>query len=568
MSIENVMKRYEDQKPDILSRKEESLVARVEGPDGSPRIIRVYHKEMPAYQALENHSCPGLPKIYGCSREQDCFVVEEEWIDGICIQEILEGGGTLEPQRALAIMEEVSKTLGYLHSKGFIHRDVKAEHVMLTAEGNVFLIDLDAAMRIRQEKKNDTQLLGTTGYAAPEQFGLVRSDARTDIYAMGILLNTVLTGQHPTVELYRKEPAAKIITKCTALSPADRYQNMKELETALSEAYLTTLNRSNSDEVETVEKTDKFKKSEGASHTSLGKEAGSRDEQQTFEKASKPKKAGSSEKGGNKSFAKKAGAGVLICALIAAGAYFLPGMLPDDGTDIQTSDGMQSSQDSQQDGRKRNADGSLALPEGYEQLYVEPNGEDATTYYTFRQGSRNAPLGTGSIMIDDTYEVHVDENVGQIDGYDEDWGAWILSSRKCEVGEQGFFYAEKGDKKYAIQVLTMGEPISAYTKIPDLQNMKDGYLKPGDDMYLPEERVVRLKYKAGEPVKLYLVAMYRFDNLVPTCDSDLVTIQLDESQTQWPWHVFNMTFDNPDGGDVTVRVPNQDTSLTFVFEEE
>ena len=46
MSIENVMKRYEDQKPDILSRKEESLVARVEGPDGSPRIIRVYHKEM------------------------------------------------------------------------------------------------------------------------------------------------------------------------------------------------------------------------------------------------------------------------------------------------------------------------------------------------------------------------------------------------------------------------------------------------------------------------------------------------------------------------------------------
>lgn len=171
-------------------------------------------------------------------------------------------------------------------------------------------------------------------------------------------------------------------------------------------------------------------------------------------------------------------------------------------------------------------------------------------------------------MIDDTYEVHVDENVGQIDGYDEDWGAWILSSRKCEVGEQGFFYAEKGDKKYAIQVLTMGEPISAYTKIPDLQNMKDGYLKPGDDMYLPEERVVRLKYKAGEPVKLYLVAMYRFDNLVPTCDSDLVTIQLDESQTQWPWNVFLMTFDNPDGGDVTLRVPNQDTSLTFVFEEE
>lgn len=74
---------------------------------------------------------------------------------------------------------------------------------MLTPEGKVYLIDLDAAMQLAPEKKSDTQLLGTAVYAAPEQFGLTRSDVRTDIYAVGILLNILLTGVHPAVEQYR-----------------------------------------------------------------------------------------------------------------------------------------------------------------------------------------------------------------------------------------------------------------------------------------------------------------------------------------------------------------------------
>ena len=150
----------------------------------------------------------------------------------------MEGGGTLEPQRALAIMEEVSKTLGYLHSKGFIHRDVKAEHVMLTADGKVFLIDLDAAMRIRQEKKNDTQLLGTTGYAAPEQFGLVRSDARTDIYAIGAILRfmlygTLKAGAETDCGITVSGPLQNIIKKCMEPDRTKRYPSAKELELAL-----------------------------------------------------------------------------------------------------------------------------------------------------------------------------------------------------------------------------------------------------------------------------------------------------------------------------------------------
>lgn len=76
-------------------------------------------------------------------------------------------------------------------------------------------------------------------FAAPEQFGLTRSDVRTDIYAVGILLNILLTGVHPAVEQYRSGDLAKIIAKCTEMNPGSRYQNASELLTDLEHAVLS-----------------------------------------------------------------------------------------------------------------------------------------------------------------------------------------------------------------------------------------------------------------------------------------------------------------------------------------
>ena len=72
----------------------------------------------------------------------------------------------------------------------------------------------------------------TVGYASPEQLGVTQSDARTDIYATGILLNVMLTGKHPT-EAFAKGRAGRIIRKCTALNPDDRYQCAEKLSDAL-----------------------------------------------------------------------------------------------------------------------------------------------------------------------------------------------------------------------------------------------------------------------------------------------------------------------------------------------
>ena len=82
--------------------------------------------------------------------------------------------------------------------------DVKPENIILRGSEAV-LIDFDAARLHKPEHEMDTQILGTTGFAAPEQYGLSQSDLRTDIYSVGILINVMLTGEHPSKKLAEGE---------------------------------------------------------------------------------------------------------------------------------------------------------------------------------------------------------------------------------------------------------------------------------------------------------------------------------------------------------------------------
>lgn len=118
-----------------------------------------------------------------------------------------------------------------LHSIGAVHRDVKPENIILRGSEAV-LIDFDAARIHKPEHENDTQILGTTGFAAPEQYGLSQSDIRTDIYAMGILINVMLTGEHPSRKLAEGK-MGRIVDRCTHVNPQRRYKNVLRLMEAL-----------------------------------------------------------------------------------------------------------------------------------------------------------------------------------------------------------------------------------------------------------------------------------------------------------------------------------------------
>ena len=118
-----------------------------------------------------------------------------------------------------------------LHSIGAVHRDVKPENIILRGD-NAVLIDFDAARFHKPENSADTQILGTTGFAAPEQYGLSQSDIRTDIYALGVLINVMLTGEHPSRHL-AKGRMGRIVDRCTQVNPQRRYKNVLRLMEAL-----------------------------------------------------------------------------------------------------------------------------------------------------------------------------------------------------------------------------------------------------------------------------------------------------------------------------------------------
>ncbi len=222
-----------------LSDKGNGAVFKVSGENGTVFVLRIYDREIAAYKMLEGRDIPGIPKVIACRLIQGWFCAWEEYIDGVSLQEMVDGGARMDEERARDLTLRLCSALSSLHKMGIIHRDVKPEHVMLTAEGELYLIDLDAAMRLAPEKTSDTRLLGTAVYAAPEQFGLKRSDVRTDIFAVGILLNILLTGQHPAVQQQASGDLAKIIVRCTEMNPAYRYQDDEALISDLKRAVLS-----------------------------------------------------------------------------------------------------------------------------------------------------------------------------------------------------------------------------------------------------------------------------------------------------------------------------------------
>ena len=193
-------------------------------------VLRSFPTAIAAYEELYNISCPNLPLIYDVVNLDDGQIILEEFIEGVTISEVMEGSryhyfGTKK------VLRSVCHALSVLHERNFVHRDVKPENVIIDKNGRVVLIDFNAARKISNASK-DTVIMGTVGYASPEQLGVSQSDARTDIYAVGVLLNVMITGKHPSEKL-AKGKAGRIVRKCTSVNPDERYQSAKKLSSML-----------------------------------------------------------------------------------------------------------------------------------------------------------------------------------------------------------------------------------------------------------------------------------------------------------------------------------------------
>ncbi len=183
---------------------------------------------------LMEHQPRGIPKIYAFMENEDGVSVIEEFINGKSLQALLDQRGTFGENETLRIISALCDAVNELHclSPAVIHRDIKPSNVLITNDNIVKLIDLDASRQWENMRNRDTVLLGTRGYASPEQFGFEQSGPRSDIYALGVLMNMMLLGCMPSQQIY-KGRLGRIIKKCVALNPDDRYSGVLKLKEAL-----------------------------------------------------------------------------------------------------------------------------------------------------------------------------------------------------------------------------------------------------------------------------------------------------------------------------------------------
>lgn len=227
--IEKILQAYS--LVELLSKKNDCEVLHLRNKKTSANLVlRSFPRSVAAYEKLQNVRHVNLPEIYDALEMEDGQIVLEEYIDGLTVAQIME----IDRYRASGaerVLLGLCDALTVLHDRGIVHRDVKPENVIVEASGRVVLIDLNAS-RIESNASRDTVIMGTVGYASPEQLGLVQTDARADIYALGVLYNVMLTGQHPSVTIASGR-AGRIVRKCTAINPNERYQTVLELWEAL-----------------------------------------------------------------------------------------------------------------------------------------------------------------------------------------------------------------------------------------------------------------------------------------------------------------------------------------------
>lgn len=193
---------------------------------GTRYVFRRYSGSGEVYRRLLPVLCPHLPQIMEAAEQDGQTAVLEEYVQGDTLAELLMGARLME-REARQVTMQLCQALHVLHSMGAVHRDVKPENVILRGSDAV-LIDFDAARIYKVASESDTQVLGTTGFAAPEQYGIFQSDERADIFSLGVLLNIMLTGKHPSREMAAGK-MGRIVRKCTMTAPEQRYQSARAL---------------------------------------------------------------------------------------------------------------------------------------------------------------------------------------------------------------------------------------------------------------------------------------------------------------------------------------------------
>lgn len=193
---------------------------------------------------LSSLSHPNIVRVYDFFTDAGKYFLVMEYVDGATLEDMLvRNGRAFQEAQVLSWLHQLCDALHYLHSQNppIIFRDLKPSNIMVDRNGSIKLIDFGIARRFDPHKASDTTALGTEGYAAPEQYGRGQTDARSDIYALGVTAHRLLTGSDPSDQPFNlpavrslnagiSQPLASTVDQCLRADPAQRPQRVADIQ--------------------------------------------------------------------------------------------------------------------------------------------------------------------------------------------------------------------------------------------------------------------------------------------------------------------------------------------------
>ncbi|MDC1142812.1 serine/threonine-protein kinase [Planctomycetota bacterium] len=201
---------------------------------------------------------PNIVRVLDHGQQEDFYFYVMEYIDGLSLRELIRERGHLSPYQGVEIVRDTARGVSYAHKHGVVHRDIKPSNVMMDSTGAVKLVDFGLAFRKKSQIVTATGIsLGTPAYMSPEQIeeGREAVSEQSDIYSLGVTLFEAVTGERPfegdnqydvmKKVLFDAVPRAhdvrntvpielsRVIEKCMARSPADRFVSADSLIEAL-----------------------------------------------------------------------------------------------------------------------------------------------------------------------------------------------------------------------------------------------------------------------------------------------------------------------------------------------
>jgi serine/threonine protein kinase len=240
---------------DLVSRSEVVIKVPDKSMIGDPAQFERFQREMEVTQQLDHPAV--LRGIYAGKFNNIPYLVTE-MVVGKSLRQIIESSVSMPVEPALDLIKRVAEGMAYCHQNNVIHRDLKPENILISSEGQPVIMDFGLALTKSAHRVTYSNLsvtMGTPDYMAPEQVEGQRGDARSDIYALGIILFEMLTGKPPfcgdnnlavmaqrlngdapRVDSIRAEiskPVAAIIARCLQRNPNNRFSDMDSLIAAI-----------------------------------------------------------------------------------------------------------------------------------------------------------------------------------------------------------------------------------------------------------------------------------------------------------------------------------------------